>query len=69
VTTQGEVVRRCPVCGVASEQGKPDRHLMTCVLRLFEPYPGPSKTDCDHKWNYEKDRCLLCNETWERLYG
>jgi len=61
-------IKRCPVCAVSWEDGQPEKHMMTCVLRSFVPYPGPKSLDCDHEWDFEKDRCVKCGGTWQEVF-
>jgi len=55
-------IERCPICDVAWERGQPEKHLMACVLRRASP---PPKVECEHKWDFEKDKCAKCGATYE----
>lgn len=58
-------IQRCPVCNVAWYEGEAPKHVMDCHNRTFVPYPGP---DCDHEWDFEKDRCIKCGATWQETF-
>lgn len=60
-------VQRCPICHVSWYDGEPVKHVMTCPNKDFVPYPGPSH-DCDHEWDFEKDRCITCGAIYQQVF-
>lgn len=56
-------VQRCPVCDVAWDEGRPERHVMTCPARSH-----PTRPVCEHEWSFKADVCVRCGATWKEVF-
>lgn len=61
-------IKRCLVCEVSWEEGQPEKHVMTCIVRGITLYPGPEDNLCNHKWDFATDKCFKCGATWNEVF-